>query len=307
MKEHYKYYIAMVFTAILFAGAFIAGKLGVSSFSPVVMTFLRMGLASIIIFPYMCYKEGSNWKLDRRELIVSLKFGIIGMTFYHILLFNALKYTTASNASVINASMPIFTAIFAMFILGEKLSLKRSFFILTAFIGVVLTITNWDIGIIFSSNFNHGDLIMLCAAISWSLYSVFVKKDTKDSSSLKLATYSFLVCTIIVSPFALKEIFVDKSLSGIAPSAYGAIAYMSIFPTVIGYTTQQLCIKNIGPSTAALFINLVPVFSIAMATVILGETLNPLNLVSAGIIIISVIAFTKTKEKPVEKTCYEVS
>lgn len=295
MKSNMKYYLLMVLSTLLFAGAFIAGKLGISSFSPIVMTFLRIGLATIIIFPIMILTNKKDWKPSKSELILSFKLGLLGMTFYHLLFFSALKYTTATNAAVINGSMPILTAIIARFILKEKLSKKKIVLILIAFIGVLLTITNWNLISLIEHGFNKGDLIMICATTSWSLYGVLIKKDIGNTSPLKLTSYTLLICTMIVAPFAVKEILYNNALN-VQSSAYLAIIYMAIFPTVIGYTAQQTCIKHIGPSKAALFINLVPVFSITMAVIFLKESFNILTLLSASIIIISVVLFTKVKD-----------
>lgn len=289
----FKYYTLMIFATLLFAGAFIAGKLGSGSFSPVVMTFIRIGLATLIIFPIMMFKE-KEFKASKEELILALKLGFVGMTCYHLFFFSALKYTTASNASVINASMPILTAIIATFMLNEKLPFKKKIFIGFAFVGVVLTIINWDITSLINMSFNRGDILMLCGTVSWSFYGVLIKKSNIEISSLKLMSYSLLMCTILISPFAIREILLYNSLN-VPFRDYYSIFYMAIFPTVIGYTIQQACIKKMGPSTAALFINLVPVFSILLSVIFLNETINPLIYLSGLIIVVSVVLFTKTK------------
>jgi len=283
----------MVFATILFAGAFIAGKLGSSDFSPIVMTFLRIGLASLLMFPFMVHKE-DNWRLSKKELWLAIQLGLIGMTFYHLFFFSALKYTSASNASVINASMPIITAVVAFFLLEEKLNRRQSFFMLTAFIGVVLTIIKWDLNVLFDMQMNQGDMLMLGGTFSWATYGVLIKKSSLQISALKLTTYSLLMCTLIVSPFAIKSILTENVLS-VPIKSYYSIIYMALFPTVLGYTIQLACIKELGPSTAALFINLVPIFSIVLSYLILGEAILKLNIISGLIIILSVILFTKAK------------
>lgn len=289
-----RYYLSMVFATILFAGAFIAGKLGVDAFTPVVMTYLRIGLATLVIFPIMMVIEKDNWKPSKDEAILAFKLGLVGMTFYHLLFFTALKYTSASNAAVINGSMPVLTAILARFIIKEKFSWRKIFYIISAFIGVVLTITKWDLSIILNSGLNKGDLIMLCATASWSTYGVIAKKGMKSISPLKLTTYSFVMCLLILTPFALKQIIFDQALM-VPSKAYLAIVYMALFPTVMGYTIQQASIKHIGPSNAALFINLVPIFSIVMAVLFLKESVTLLTIISTLIIILSVILFTRSK------------
>ena len=296
MNKEFKYYFLMTLATIMWAGAFIAGKLGINQFSPVVITFLRLLFASIIIFPIMVYKYKENWKIKKENILLVFSLGFIGMTGYHLLFFNALKYTTASNAAIINAFNPLITAVLATIILKERISFKKIFLILTAFLGVLLTITNWNLKSLIVSGLNRGDFLMLMAATCWAIYSILVKKGMSRMEPLKLTTYTFLSCVVIVMPFALKEIILDNALN-VTSNAYLAVIYMAVFPTVMGYTIQQFCIKEIGPSTTALFINLVPVFTIIMALVFLHEQLFLLNIVSVSIIIISVFMFTKIGKK----------
>lgn len=297
MDNNIKYYLLMVLATIMWAGAFIAGKLGINEFTPVILTYLRILVAFLILFPIMKKRNPKNWKLDKESYGLVLSLGLVGMTGYHLLFFNALRFTTASNASVINAFNPLITAVFAAIILKDKLSFKKITLIITAFLGVTLTITQWDLSIITSGGFNIGDLLMLSGATSWAIYSILVKKGMKKMSPMKLTTYSFLACVIILTPFALKEIIFNQALM-VQPTAYLAIFYMAIFPTVGGYTIQQYSIKALGPSTTALFINLVPVFSIIMAVVFLKEDFYYLNALSILMIIFSVYTFIKLKEKP---------
>ena len=296
MKKNIKYYLLMVVATIMWAGAFIAGKLGINQFSPVVLTFLRMFFAGLIIFPIMKNKYKENWKIGKENFLLIISLAIIGMIGYHLLFFSALRYTTASNAAIINAFNPLITAVLASFILKEYISIKKIFFILTAFIGVLLTITNWDLLSLINNGLNKGDFLMLLGATCWAIYSIIVKKGTNVMEPLKLITYTIITCVILLSPFALKEIIFDKALI-VTPSAYMAVLYMAIFPTVGGYTIQQYCIKELGASTTALFINLVPVFTIIFAIIFLNEKLYLLNIVSITIIILSVLMFNMVKEE----------
>jgi drug/metabolite transporter (DMT)-like permease len=94
---------------------------------------------------------------------------------------------------------------------------------------------------------------------------------------------------LILTPFQAVETF----RHGLAIDAQGwlAIVYMGVFPTFIGYLVQQHAIKHLGVSRSALFINLVPVLVMVLAVAVLGEAFLPLNLVSAAMIILSVLGF----------------
>lgn len=290
-ENNKKYYILMTMGTVLWAGAFIAGKLGVGKLSPVLLTYFRMLFATLIIFPYMMKKE-KNWRLKREQIKYVFATGVVGMIGYHILFFTALKYTTVTNSSIINATNPILTTILAAVILKDKLPPRKIIFVITAFLGVATTIVNWDLSKIINMSFNKGDLIMMMATTCWASYSIIVKKVMHHFTPLKLTTYTFLSSVIVLTPFAVRELLVtDLSQVGMMP--FVAVLYMAIFPTVIGYTIQQVVIKELGPRTTALFINLVPIFSVFLATLILGEAFNYMNILSGVIIIGSVIMVLK--------------
>ncbi|MBN2899313.1 MAG: DMT family transporter [Clostridia bacterium] len=287
-------YILMSFAAVFWAGAFIAGKLGINELSPIMLTYLRFLFASIILFGVMKRHMGTDWRLSKSDYKMVLQLSVVGMIGYHLPFFLALRYTTASKAAMINASNPLITAALAALFLGDRLTMKRIGYILIAFMGVLLTITDWQIFDILHLGVNKGDLIMLFASCCWSSYSVLVKSATAKMHPLKLSTYTFIGCVLLLTPFALKEMILDHALN-VSAGAYAAVIYMAVFPTVLGYTIQQLSIKEIGPAKTALFINLVPVFSTVLAIAFLKEAVNPINILSGLMIIGAVIGNSRLR------------
>ena len=281
-----KIYILMICSAVFWAGAFIAGKYTVPYISTFTLTFLRFFYATIILF-FVMKKMAVDFKLDKDKLPVYLLTGTVGMFGYHVLFFTALKNTTAINSSIIAATNPMMTTLLAIIFLRSKLRSKQLFGILLSFVGVLLTITGADLNVLKHFTVNEGDLWMLAAVAAWAAYGVFSKSKGKGIPPIVLTYYSFLVCTILLIPFVLYE-KPWEFLFTIPGSAHLAVLYMSIFPSVIGYLVQQMAIKEIGPSKASVFVNLVPVFSIALAVMILGEALEPIKLVTAALIIAGV-------------------
>jgi Predicted permease, DMT superfamily len=288
-----KIYFLMVLTTIFWAGAFIAAKLSVPFIPAFTLTFLRFSIASIILFFVIIYKEKQIYKLKKKDIPVFLFTGIIGMFGYHILFFTALKYTTAINSSIIGASNPIITTILCIIFLKDKITYKRFLGIVLSFIGVFLTITNANLSAISNIDFNKGDLLMLIAVLFWAAYSVYSKKVMPNYSPITLTFYSFLFCTIFLIPFVAYENPI-KFISKVPYYSYIAVIYMSIFPSVIGYLVQQMAIKEIGPSKTSIFINLVPVFSIILSVLILGETATVIKLFTTFLIIVGVYICQKS-------------
>ncbi len=306
MKRNRKIYLLMVFAALCWSGAFIAGKLSVPYIPAFSLTFLRFFFATIML--YIIKKKvqiGESYLFKREDLPVFLFTGIVGMVFYHAFFFSALKYTTAINSSIIAAMNPIFTVIIAYLFAKQKITKRMLLGIGISFMGVVLTITSGNLDLIRSLNFNRGDILMLIAVSSWAAYSVFSKSKGGHIPAMALTYYSFIVCTIACIPLVIWEKpweWIEK----VPPGAYAAVLYMSLFASVMGYLIQQIAIREIGPSRTSIFINLVPVFSILLSVLILQEQLEMIKLFTAGVIIVGVyICQTggrKTSEKTLNKT-----
>ncbi len=293
-KDNKKIFLLMVPTAFFWAGAFIAGKIAVVEFSLFTLTFIRFLTALAIIFPMMIKYEPKNWKISLKELPIFILTGFLGIFTYHVLFFIALTKTTAINSSLIGATNPMATTIIAALFLNEKIGWKRAGAILLAFMGVLLTASRGNIEAFMTMSFNIGDIMMLCAVISFAFYSVVSKKIMNKYSPLIILTYSFLTAVVMLIPFVIIEKPMDY-IWGISLKAWMAVFYMGIFASAIGYLLQQFSIKAYGASKTMLFVNLVPVFSIIISVIVLGETVNFITLLSAAIIIAGVYLSSKLK------------
>ena len=287
-----KIYLLMICSALFWAGAFIAGKYTVPYIPTFTLTFLRFFYATIILF-FVMKKMSVDFTLEKSKVPIYLFTGIVGMFGYHVLFFTALKYTTAINSSIIAATNPMVTTLLAVLFLKSRLRRKQMLGILLSFVGVMLTITGADLSVLRHFSFNSGDLIMLAAVTAWAIYGIFSKSKGKDIPPIVLTYYSFLVCTLLLLPFVLYE-RPWEWIGTVPAAAHLAVIYMSIFPSVIGYLVQQMAIREIGPSKASIFVNLVPVFSILLAVLVLGENLEPVKLLTAVLIIAGVYICQKS-------------
>lgn len=285
-----KSYIYMVIAAFVWSGAFIAGKIATPCIPVFSLTFFRFLVAAILM--YFVMKSNDRNHPETRYIFRKKHFpkfcftGIVGMFGYHVLFFTSLKYTSAINASIVGAMNPIITTIIACFAARQSVPLRRIIGIVLSFAGVVLTISNGDLSVLMTLSFSKGDIIMLIAVICWAAYSVFCSKGASDIPPFALTFYSFLFCTIFLIPFVLWE--KPWLLTGITGDVIIAVLFMGIFSSVMGYLLQQISIRNIGASRTSIFINLVPIFSMILSVTILHETLMPVKILTAAIIVCGV-------------------
>ncbi len=284
-----RWFALMVMATAFWAGAFIAGKIGLRTASPMTLTFTRFLLAVACLFLYARVKRISL-RVGRRDLGPLATLGVVGMVGYHMLFFQALRHTTAIKTAMIGATNPLVAAVLAALVLGERLDGRRILLMATALAGVLLTISNWHPAVLVRQGPSLGDMLMAGAVVCWSVYAVLVRRLVRRFDPIVTTFYSFLSCVVALAPFQAVEI----CRRGLAIDARGwmAIVYMGLFPTFIGYLVQQQAIKHLGVGKSSLFINMVPVEVMILAVAILGETFLALNLVSAAMIIGSVLVFS---------------
>lgn len=291
-------YSIMILAAVFWSGAFIAGKLAIREFPAFSLTFFRFLIALPFIFTVLYLRQPGEWLPTKRQWPPLVLLGLIGTFFYHVLFFSCLKYTTAINSSLIGSTNPMVTALLAVAFFNEQLTAKRVMGIILSLLGVFVVVTNADWQVLAGFAFNKGDVLMFGAVCMWAIYSVLSRgfMEKYKISPLLGTAYTFFVCTIVSLPFMIWE-NPESYLAATTSGGWLSILYMSIFASALGYLFQLYAIQEIGAPRAAIFVNLVPVFTIVQSVLILGESFTLLKLIGAIIIISGVYLATRPAAK----------
>ncbi|KJR45559.1 Permease of the drug/metabolite transporter (DMT) superfamily [Desulfosporosinus sp. I2] len=290
--------LLMVLTSLLWSGAFITGKFSVQEFPPFSLTFFRFLFALPFIFTILYVKEPRNLFPRGKQWPALIILGFVGTFCYHALFFTSLNYTTAINSSLIGATNPMVTTLLATMFMGERLTPLRIFGIFLSFTGVFLFITNGDWQLISQFQLNHGDFLMLLGVFCFAVYSLLSRHYMKQYqlTPFMVTAYTFLICVVISIPFVLWE-NPSTYLSTTTARGWLSILYMSVFASVLGYLFQAIAIQRIGAPRTAVFINLVPIFTIIQSVTILGESITLIKLMCAAIVITGVYLATRQEPK----------
>ncbi|WP_088228335.1 DMT family transporter [Desulfosporosinus sp. FKB] len=293
-----KVHLLMVLTSIFWSGAFITGKIAVGEFPPFALTFFRFLFALPFIFAILYLREPGNRIPRGKQWLPLLLLGFIGTFCYHSLFFTSLKYTSAINSSLIGAMNPIVTTFLAVLFFAERLTPSRLLGLILSFLGVFFVITNGDLQLVSQMRFNKGDIVMLVAVCCFAVYSLLSRRFMKryNLSPLMVTAYTFLICVIISFPFFLWE-KPSAYLASTSASGWLSILYMSVFASVLGYLIQMVAIQRIGAPRTAIFVNLVPIFTIIQSVTILGESVTLFKLLGAAIVISGVYLTTRPEAK----------
>ena len=272
----------LVIAPLLWGGNAVAGRLAAAYWEPFTLTSIRWGVASIILLPFAWRPLIEDWPVLKRSWPVLFVLGAFGMSLFNLFMYLALKHTTAINASIEQASMPIFIMLLNFIFLSQRVRVLQLVGVSVTLVGVLLTATAGEPLKFFTNGLNRGDAIMLLASVFYALYTFGLRWRPKVHwmSFMWVISISAFIMTI---PFASWEL---SRSSFELPSYPGwlILIYVVIFPTVISQLAYARGVELIGSNRAGLFINLVPIFGSLLAVLIVGERFQWFH--AAGLVLV---------------------
>ena len=294
IKKHWVIYGMLTIATATWGSAFIAGKIAVQSFEPATIAFLRFFGAAILLFPLMWLMEKNRQKPTLKDYGLFAVLGLTGIAVYNICFFLATKHAPVIKSSLFIASNPVLIVLLSGLFLKETITKNHIIGMVIALTGVTFIITEGHVLTLFQFGFEPIDFVLLGAVISWALYSVVGKVVLRKYSAVESTTYAVAFGTIFLLPFASVETSWQDILNADF-STWVAISHMSIFVTVVSFIMYYYGIKEVGAAKASIFINVMPVSAVLMATFFLGETFTWAHGIGAAFVLTGVYVGTNPK------------
>jgi drug/metabolite transporter (DMT)-like permease len=273
---------AALLTLVLWASAFVAIRLAMREYPAGSLALLRFLVAGIGLALYQLVRPSDRIRLPARRHLPSLVMtGLVGITLYHIALNAGERTVTAGSASLIVSLSPIFTALFAMVSLGERLGALGCAGVLTGFAGAVVVSLS-EPGAV---RLGAGSLLVLIAAIAQAVYFVLQKPLLLRYRPLEVTSYAIWLGTIGLLPFA-GELW--RTLGRASQGATAAGIYLGLLPGAAAYLSWSYVLSRLPAGRAASTLYLVPPFAIMIAWLVLGEQPSPRALLGGSIVLLGV-------------------
>nr|WP_321525591.1 DMT family transporter [uncultured Cohaesibacter sp.] len=285
-------YLLMAVCPIFLASNIIVGAAAVRSIEPFTLTFLRWGLASLLVLPFAWSSLYANRKRLLAEWKLILVTAFMGMGFSGSGVYFALKHTSATNGTLIYSACPIIIILLEWIFRGRKISLREALGIVLGFTGVLLIVCKGHLETLLTIRFSSGDLLFVAAATTWGIYTVLSRKALFQSlSTIGMFTIVGLVGAAIQIPFVIWETIAYDTLPTQMEQwlSVGGLVFSASIGALLAY---QYMIRVLGPSTAGLALYLMPPFGIFMAVMFLGEDFRMFHLVGFVLVMGGVIMAT---------------
>ncbi|MGH8714279.1 MAG: DMT family transporter [Casimicrobiaceae bacterium] len=260
----------LTLTSLLWAGNMVVGRAVAGVMAPLALAYWRWVLVVAALAPF-CWRE----VVARRALLlrswrILLLLSLMSTALYNSLTYWALHYTTATNATLLNSTIPIWVMVASWILLRQTPSPRPLPGFLLSLAGVLCIIARGNPGALFALTPTAGDLIILIALFLWGFYAVLLRHRPAGLSALGYVFVTGAIGTLLATPFLL----IDRAWApspDISWQALAAIGYFAIFSSVVATLCYNSAIDRIGPVHASLFIHLVPLFGSLLAIAFLGE------------------------------------
>lgn len=292
----YKVWTLLVLCNLFWAGNYVFGKYVVGEMSPFWLTFSRWFLASFVLFGIATILEKPDWSKVLREWKKLTSMAVLGVIGYTLIVYIALRYTSSTNAALVNSLNPALISIAAAIFLKERISRLQYTGIGISLLGVLVVLTRGNLLQVLQIRYNNGDLLMLVAIVVWTIYSIIGKRLNNIPAITATATTS-IIATILMAPFAIYQ---GIDLAALSPMAWTGIIYITLFPSVGSFIFWNIGVKELGANKTGIFLNLIPVFT-AIISWALGNQITAAQIIGGLLVFAGVYVTTGMLDKGLAK------
>lgn len=272
---------AAILSMIFWSFSFVWIKIVYEAYGPLTTIFFRLIISTglMLVFTILSRKL-------QKIVPGDLKLFIILALFEPFLYFMGesygLKYVSSTVASVIVATIPLFSPIAAWYLYKEKLSRTNLIGLIITFLGVSLVVLDTSFNFTASPLGVSLEFLAVAGAIG---YASVLKGISHRYNTFTIITYQNIIGAILFLPFWLGFEFRDFTQVAFNPRSFGAIVKLAIFASTFSFILFTYSVRNLGINKSNIFINIIPVFVAIFAYLILGDQLNLHQMIGIAVVI----------------------
>lgn len=297
MKQSLLGAVCLSLAASLWGGMYVVSKYVLDFIPPLTLVWLRYVVAFVVLYAILKTIQVKSKTRETIQMKDWLLLGWIGFIGYFVSIafqFIGTKLSDAHTGSLITSATPAFMVVFATLILKEKLTGRKVISVILASIGVTIVI-GWDTK---AGDYFLGSMILVGAAITWALLSVYVKIASARFTSLTITTYAVMFALVFTTPVMIWELQSNAADYDSALVIMGVI-YLGVVSTAGAFFLWNKGLEMMDAGIGSLFFFFQPLVGSFLGWFILNEKLGINFFVGAILIIAGVVIVTFQKEKQV--------
>jgi drug/metabolite transporter (DMT)-like permease len=271
----------------------VFGKPLLEALPPFGINLVRWVLACMVLVPLTLALEGRFPRPARHQWVGLAVMALTGVVLFNALVYLSLRYTTSTNAALINSVTPILTMVLAAAFGLDRLTGRRLAGAFVSLVGVSWIVSQGSLEALIELSFNRGDLIMLVAALAWAIYTILLNRVRGALSPLATLTILALIALLPLSVIGGYDL-VRNPIGPITPVVIVGLVYVSVLASVAAFMAWSMGIEGIGAARGSIFLNLIPMFTAVIAMLTLGERVGLVQLIG-GLLVIGGVTLASSR------------
>lgn len=281
--------------ASIWGGMYVVSKYVLEFIPPLTLVWLRFVIAFAILFIILKItqrKQKAKIPITKKDWLLFAWIGFIGYFVSITFQFIGTKLSDAHTGSLVTSATPAFMIIFARIIVKERITIRKFISVLLATIGVIIVI-GWDIKV---GTYFTGTIILVGAAITWALLSIYVKIASQRFSSLIITTYAILFAILFITPCMIWDLQTYRIQNLNALIILG-VFYLGIISTAGAFFLWNKGMELMDAGIGSLFFFFQPLVGSFLGWLLLDEELKITFFIGAMLIVVSVLIVTIDKRE----------
>ncbi len=286
--------LRLLSVAVIWALNFAFVKYALNEFSALSFTVARFAVSSLFLMAFMRAMR-EPFRIDRSDVYPVLRLGFVGIMMYNLLFMFGLQYTTASNSALFISASPLFAVLVLGLFKQQQIGSRAASGVLLSMIGALCVLSSKPGGLSLDRADAAGDLLTLCAALFWALYTILARPLVEKYSALKITAYSMAAGTVMLAPVGASEL-IAQHWSAISAGAWGAFAFSTFLSGGLAFTLWYDGVRRLGITRTVVYHYLVPLIAVVFAALFLHERIVLLQVVG-GVMILAGVYIVQRDER----------
>lgn len=294
-------YLKLTGAMFLWGGTWIAGRVVAQELSaPLFAAAFRFLLAGVALAGFALLTEGAVPRPSgSREWGAVTGLAATGIFLYPVCFFYGLKHIPAGRGALVVALNPVVVALAAWFVGQERMTPAKLAGVAVALAGCLIVIGDGDPFALLHGAVGVGEWLIAGCVLCWTAYTFIGRSATKTLSPLAATLHASLLGALFLGAAALAQGGIEGLHFGQwSWRVWASVVFLALGGTALGFTWFADGVRALGAARASAFINLVPVFAVLQAAVLLGERLALAVLAGGALVIVGVWLTTYFSEKP---------